>query len=119
MTLAEIFAETQERTKVTFSNPKAAVREFIDIKPKFQYAMDHNIPILIESSDLNLTQSVVVVLDYVGERWCKGYVTYHRVDGDSQVPYTISYADVYTLNDPQSKSKNLKIIFQGDTPYHD
>lgn len=91
--------------------------EFGYIKEKFQIAKEQGTKILLESNELNLAQSVVLEIAYVGERWCMGHVTYHRIDKDVRVPYTIPYADLYTSEDTQSKSKNIKIIFKGENPF--
>lgn len=91
--------------------------EFKGIKMKFQQAKEKGVKVLLESSELNLAQSVVLDISYVGERWCMGHVTYHRMDQDIRVPYTIPYADLYTSGDSQSKSKNIKIVFKGENPF--
>lgn len=91
------------------------VPQFLEIKEKFLKALETNTPVLIENSDLKLTQSIVIRLKYVGERWCQGEATYHRGHGTVTVPYTISYADLYLARN--SQEKNINIIFKGDNPY--
>lgn len=86
-------------------------KEFQEIKAKFQYAKDNGIRVLAESSDLQLPQSVVMDIKYVGDRWCQGIVTYDRTTGVDKVPYTIHYSDVY------APTTSMRIIFEGDNPY--
>lgn len=89
-------------------------KEFVEIKERFMEAESKRTPILIERSALNLTQSIVIELEYVGDKWCMGRTTYHRNGGEIKVPYTISYADLYTT-DPSVNTP--KIIFKGDNPF--
>lgn len=112
--IADVLIRGQENVSQESADPMG-VPQFKQIKEKFQKALDNNTPILIENADLNLTHSVVIELDYVGDRWCRGYTTYHRADGSVKVPYTISYSEVYIGHGTQGKNSN--IIFKGDNPY--
>lgn len=89
-------------------------KEFRKIKAKFEEAYRNKTPILIERSALNLTQSVVIELESVQDKWCMGKTTYQRVDGEIKVPYTISYVDLY-ITDPAVNRP--KIIFKGENPF--
>lgn len=91
--------------------------EFVEIKKKFQEAKDNGTRILVESNELNLSYSVLLELDYIGDRWCMGKVRYHQLNKDENVAYTINYADIYTQDKTYSSSKTTKIIFEGENPY--
>lgn len=93
---------------------RATPKEFVNIKQKFQEVMDKRTPIIIESSALNLTQSIKIELEYVGDRWCMGRSTYYRYGKEEKVPYTISYADLY-ITDPAINTP--KIIVKGANPF--
>ena len=87
-----------------------SVNNFRKIKAKLMQAKEDKEPILIENGELNAGHADVVTLDYVGERWCKGYAL---VEDDGllvKIPYTIPYTDLYVRKD-QSK---LRITFKGE-----
>lgn len=88
--------------------------EFEEIKAMFQKAKDNGTRVLIENSELSLSYSVVVELEYVGDRWCMGKTRYHQLDKDEYIPYTISYADLYVKH---STGRPTKIIFEGENPF--
>ena len=112
--IAEVLKEGNAR-KNSLAADKMGVALYDEIREKFMYAMENDISILIENVELSLTQAVVIKLDYVGERWCKGIATYHRRDGDVKVPYTIHYSEMFIRTGSQVKSAN--IVFKGDNPY--
>lgn len=89
-------------------------KEFVDIKKRFLDAKDNNTPILIERSTLSLAQSIVIELRYIGDRWCMGTTKYYRYGEVVEVPYTISYVDLYTT-DPTVNTPN--IVFKGANPF--
>ena len=89
-------------------------KEFVDIKRRFEEAKELNTPVLIERSTLSLAQSIVIELKYIGDKWCMGTTTYHRYGEEVEVPYTISYVDLYTT-DPTVNTP--KIVFKGANPF--
>lgn len=91
--------------------------EYISIRNMFQEAKDNGEKVLVENTELGYAYSVVVKLDYIGTRWCTGYVRYPRVEGVEYVPYTISYADIYTSKYKNSTSKNLTVKFRKENPF--
>lgn len=118
--LIEVLRQMQEglttRDKTTFRG-----NQFEPIIKAFTYAKDNNIRVLIETSELTNPSAVVVDLDFVGPRFCRGTATYTQSDGyepiRTKVPYTINYADVY-----QSMGKKqgpTKIVFEGENPFWD
>lgn len=112
--IAEILKEGNARQNTRVID-NMGVMLYKEIKEKFEDAMANDIPILIENVELSLTQAVVIKLDYVGDRWCRGVATYHRRDGDVEVPYTIHYSEMFIRTGSQVKSAN--IVFKGDNPY--
>lgn len=89
-------------------------KEFVGIKNRFLEAKELNTPVLIERSTLSLAQSVVIELKYIGDKWCMGTTTYTRYGKEVEVPYTISYADLY-ITDPTVNTP--KIVFKGANPF--
>lgn len=100
--------------KFNSSKARETPKEFIKIRLRFEEAKENNTPILIESSTLNLAQSIVIELKYVGNKWCMGTTSYNRYGEEVLVPYTISYADLYTT-DPTVNTP--KIVFKGANPF--
>ncbi len=101
----------------TRSIPPSKLNPFLDIKKRFLYAKEHNIPIILENSGLNNSQSVVLDLSFVGDKWAMGYVTYYSAIRTESTPYTIHYSDLYCAGKQSKKNKRVKVIFKGDNPY--
>lgn len=87
------------------------------IKDMFVKIKEEKEELLLENTELGYMYSVVMVIDFVGDRWCKGRVRYHRVEGDTYAPYTIHYSDIYTAKYKNTVSKNIKIYVKGENPY--
>lgn len=109
MGIAKLIDEGK-RTRQDHGTPK----EFVEIKQKFVEAKEMNTPVLIERSTLGLAQSIVIELKYIGNKWCMGTTTYYRYGKEVEIPYTISYVDIYTT-DPTVNTPN--IIFKGANPF--
>lgn len=110
MSLMSLIKEGRNKSLREKKTPK----EYMSIRLRFEEAKENNTPILIESSALNLAQSIVIELEYVGDRWCMGKTSYQRYGEEVQVPYTINYADLYTT-DPTVNTP--KIVFKGANPF--
>lgn len=91
---------------------------FQSIRDTFQHAMDNNIQVLVENSEMSNMDSVRITLDYVGERWCRGYEEKRHFGEVIQVPCTIQYSEVYVNSQELDKTKvRTRIFFKGDNPY--
>lgn len=113
--IIDTIRELQEpRFQGTDANPPI---EFKEVKDMFQKAMLEDKRVLIEHNELNLAHSVVVELEYIGERWCMGKTVYYQNNVEVRVPYTIHYSDIYTAKTTNSTSRNTKIIFEGANPF--
>jgi len=88
--------------------------EFKRIKERFQEVKESNTPVLLEMSSIHLAHSVVLYLEYIGDRWCMGRVHYHTLNGDESVPYTIHYSDVLVGS---QAFKVPKVVVKGESPY--
>lgn len=105
--------------KKKYPRDKNTPLEFIPIKRKFEELKEAKTPVLLENNEMKLKQSVVLSIDWVGDRYTKGKVRYIRESvGDTivdseEVPYSISYVDIFSGD---SKNK-MKVIVKGDNPF--
>lgn len=91
---------------------------FLGIQSMFTQAKERGLEVLVESSEINNMDSVSLVIDYIGERWCRGYEQKRYFGEIVKVPHTISYADVYVNSHEADRTKaKTKIFFRGDNPF--
>lgn len=112
--LKEYFDEQRSKKIPTRETPE----EFLEVKQKFQEAKDNGTEILIENSELSAANSVVIQLEYVGNRWCMGYQHILYYGQDVKVPHTIHYSDVYGSQDGvTSRRRPVKVLLKGVNPF--
>lgn len=104
---------------------KGAVRDcytppaLIDIRKRFERAMEEGTDILIENAELSSAHAVVIKISHVAGRWCMGYQEILYFGEIVKVPYTIHFTDVYGINESERRknSRQVKIIFKGENPF--
>lgn len=90
------------------------MKNFEELINKLKRANDNKEPVLVESGATGLSESHMVYIDFVGERWAKGHHIVYNEDGDEiAVPDTIAYASV--IND--KRYFNTHLVFKEDTKY--
>lgn len=100
------------------TNSRKAPTSFGEIRQMFQNAMDTGTEVIVESSEINNMNSVRLVIDYVGDRWCKGYKEQRYYNEIIRIPHTISYAEVYASTHEVDRTKaKTKLFFRGDNPF--
>lgn len=89
------------------------------VRKRFLDAKKEGKRVLIENSDLSSANSVVVDIDYVGNRWCLGYQKVLYFGEEVLIPHTIHFCDVYGAygNEVQRSKRQVKIIFEGENPF--
>lgn len=87
------------------------------IKEEFQKIKEQGKRVLYEDSNFPATVSVVLRIQYVGDRWCQGVTTYYRMGEVVEVPYTIHYTDVLGVGQPNSPVSGIRIIKEGVNPF--
>lgn len=88
---------------------------YISIANKFKQVKDNNESVIIEEGGFPHTDSTVMYIDYVSDRWVGGY-SYVRNEGKNiKIPKTIHYSDIYV----KDKNHKIKIIFKGANPYEE
>lgn len=99
---------------VSYYTPPA----FVDIREMFTEAKNKGTEVLVESSEINNMDSVSIVIDYIGDRWCRGYEEKRYFGEIIRIPHTISYADVYVNSHETDRTKaKTKIFFRGENPF--
>lgn len=87
------------------------MKNFEKLIKKLKQAKQNHDPVIVESGATGLSESHVVYIDFVGDRWAKGHHIIYNDEGDEvQVPETITYASV--IND--KRYFNTHITFKGD-----
>lgn len=89
------------------------------VKNMFLQAMKEGKRVLVENSDLSSANSVVIEIEYVGNRWCLGYQRVLFYGMELKIPHTIHFCDVYGAYgyDAQKIKRQVKVVFEGDNPF--
>lgn len=88
---------------------------YIGIAKKFQEVKDRNESVIVEEGGFPHTDSTVMYIEHVADRWVGGY-SYVRNEGKTiKIPKTIHYSDIYVSD----KNHKIKIIFEGANPYEE
>lgn len=88
---------------------------YIDIAKKFQQVKDDGESIIIEEGGFPYTDSTVMYIEHVTDRWVGGYSLIRHEGEQVKVPKTIHYSDLYV----KDKSHKVRIIFEGANPYEE
>lgn len=107
-----------DRVKQSLSetNSKDATpREYISIAKKFQKVKDTNESVIVEEGTFPHTDSNVMYINYVSDRWVGGYSLLRYENSTVKVPRTIHYSDIFV----RDKNHKIKIIFEGANPYEE
>lgn len=67
---------------------------FHTVQEKLKQLKKENKRLLINSKDANSIQSVVVRLDYIGDRWAMGKYRSITKTGEIELPFTFHYSDI-------------------------
>lgn len=86
-----------------------------DIAEKFREVKEKNEAVIIEERGFPHTDSTVMYIDNVTDRWVGGHSIVRHEGETIKIPKTIHYSDIYM----QEKSRKVKIIFEGANPYAD
>lgn len=115
--MIKFIREHTKTGKSTYNMSPLDDAQYGRIKRLFQKIKEEGRRVLYEDSTFPATFSVVIEVDYVGDRWCKGYTTYYRLGEEVKVPYTIHYSDVLCAGKPNSPLSGVKIIQEGENPF--
>ncbi|BAF81333.1 hypothetical protein EFP_065 [Enterococcus phage EF24C] len=116
----EILEKHQDSSKRTMTmNNSGTPSSLQPIRDMFLKAMKEGKRVLIENSDLSSANSVVIEIEYVGNRWCLGYQRVLFYGMELKIPHTIHFCDVYGAygHDAQKVKRQVKVVFEGDNPF--
>lgn len=91
---------------------------FLSIKEKLQEAKNKGIDVLMQTTELGNMDSVRLTIDYVGDRWCRGYEEKRYYGEIIRIPYTISYTEIYVMGQNENPNKSrVQLFFRGENPF--
>lgn len=86
-----------------------------EIAKKFEEVKAKGESIIIEEGGFPYTDSTVMYIEHVTDRWAGGYSLIRHEGEEVKVPKTIHFSDIYV----KDKSHKVRIIFEGANPYEE
>lgn len=81
-----------------------------EVKHLFQDIMDKDEYLIVEDANFPEYNTIVIKLDYVGDRWCKGTERKVTETGIENVPYTINYTSL--------TNHKITLMRGGENPFY-
>ena len=88
---------------------------YLKIAKRFEDVMRNKESIIVEEGSFPYTDSTVMYISHVDDRWVGGYSLTRHNGEEVKIPKTIHYSDIYVTD----KSNKVKIVFEGAHPYVD
>ena len=85
------------------------------IAKKFEKVKEKKESIIIEEGGFPYTDSTVMYVSHVSDRWVGGYSIIRHEGKEVKIPKTIHFSDIYV----KDKSHKVRIIFEGANPYEE
>ncbi|AAX92404.1 hypothetical protein TwortDSMZ_154 [Staphylococcus phage Twort] len=86
---------------------------YLAIASKFKKVREKGESVILEEAGFPHTNSTIMYIDYVSDRWVLGY-SYTKSERETvKIPRTIHYSDIYVTD----KSHKVNVIFEGENPY--
>lgn len=96
-----------------FYDPHFTPKPYKKIEDKFRRVMENNEQVIIEEGGFPHTDSTVMYVTHVTDRWVGGYYHIRHEGNKVKIPKTIHYSDLFM----DDKSHKIRVIFEGANPY--